>query len=228
MNIERPGSPSATTVAPMSKLRSTSIETRRSRLASERPPKKGVAIKNAFRSGELAAIYLICSRSRNLTVVYWPQCGREQMSALMSAPRGKRRARTQVHDLGLRDRCDARQLGCCGKQAFERLALYRLFQNFDERVAPVDAFAAVSRHKHERDSAIEQAIGDRIDELATQIDVEDRSLRRIVLDGPHGVRHACAGRRDTDAEIRQLILQDHRDQRLILDDQNALARKLPR
>src|SRR6266704_566387 len=61
MNIERPGSPSATTVAPTSKWRSTSIETKRSRLASERPPKKGVAIRNAFRSGELTAIDLIYS-----------------------------------------------------------------------------------------------------------------------------------------------------------------------
>ena len=56
MNIERPGSPSATIVAPASKRRSTSIETRRSRLASDRPPKNGVASKNAFRSGELTAI----------------------------------------------------------------------------------------------------------------------------------------------------------------------------
>src|SRR5947208_10496497 len=64
MNIERPGSPSATTVAPTSKRRSTSIETKRSRLASERPPKKGVASKNAFRSGELTAIALIYSRSQ--------------------------------------------------------------------------------------------------------------------------------------------------------------------
>src|SRR5215210_7121920 len=67
MNIERPGSPSATTVAPTSKRRSTSIDTRRSRLASERPPKKGVATKNAFRSDELTTINLIYSRSRNLT-----------------------------------------------------------------------------------------------------------------------------------------------------------------
>src|SRR5712675_37855 len=58
MKIERPGSPSATIVAPTSKRRSTSIETKRSRLASERPPKKGVASKNAFRSGELTAIDL--------------------------------------------------------------------------------------------------------------------------------------------------------------------------
>src|SRR5882672_1798831 len=64
MNIERPGSPSATTVAPTSKRRSTSIETRRSRLAPERPPKKGVATKNAFRSGELTAIDLIYSHSQ--------------------------------------------------------------------------------------------------------------------------------------------------------------------
>src|ERR1700704_4925676 len=64
MNIERPGSPSATIVAPTSKRRSTSIETKRSRLASERPPKKGVASKNAFRSGELTAIDLIYSRSQ--------------------------------------------------------------------------------------------------------------------------------------------------------------------
>src|ERR1700687_3410566 len=64
MNIERPGSPSATTVAPTSKRRSTSIETKRSRLGSERPPKKGVASKNAFRSGELTAIDLIYSRSQ--------------------------------------------------------------------------------------------------------------------------------------------------------------------
>src|ERR1700676_5613223 len=67
MNIERPGSPSATTVAPTSKRRSTSIETRRSRLASERPPKKGVATRNAFKSGELTAIGLIYARSRHLT-----------------------------------------------------------------------------------------------------------------------------------------------------------------
>src|SRR6266853_942326 len=64
MNIERPCSPSATTVAPTSKRRSTSIEPKRSRPASERPPKKGVAIKNAFRSGELIAIHLIYSRSQ--------------------------------------------------------------------------------------------------------------------------------------------------------------------
>jgi hypothetical protein len=64
MNMERPGSPSAMTVAPTSKRRSTSIETKRSRLAPERPPKKGVASKNAFRSGELTAIDLIYSRSQ--------------------------------------------------------------------------------------------------------------------------------------------------------------------
>src|SRR3990170_3465164 len=64
MNMERPCSPSATMVAPTSKRRSTSIETRRSRPASERPPKKGVASKNAFRSGELTAIGVIYSRSR--------------------------------------------------------------------------------------------------------------------------------------------------------------------
>src|SRR5580692_10104691 len=62
MNIERPGSPSATTVAPTSKRRSTSIETSRSRLASERPPKKGVASRNAFRSGETTVIDQIYSR----------------------------------------------------------------------------------------------------------------------------------------------------------------------
>src|SRR5215468_11049266 len=64
MNIERPGSPSATTVAPASKRRSTSIEIRRSRLASERPPKKGVATRNAFRSGELTTIDPIYHRLR--------------------------------------------------------------------------------------------------------------------------------------------------------------------
>src|ERR1700749_2599142 len=66
MYIERPGSPSATTVAPASKRRSTSIETRISRLASERPPKKGVASRNAFRSGELTVIPEIYSRPQAL------------------------------------------------------------------------------------------------------------------------------------------------------------------
>src|SRR5437588_10991408 len=70
MYVERPGSPAATIVAPTSNRRSTSIETRRSRLASERPPKKGVATKNAFRSGELTAISQIYSRSRKLTAPY--------------------------------------------------------------------------------------------------------------------------------------------------------------
>src|SRR5437016_7175906 len=63
MNIERPGSPSATTVTPASTRRSTSIETRRSRLASETPPKNGVASKNAFRSGEPTAMELLYPRS---------------------------------------------------------------------------------------------------------------------------------------------------------------------
>jgi hypothetical protein len=54
-------------LAPRPKRRSTSIEIRRSRLASERPPKKGVATKNAFSSGELIVISLIYSRSQNLT-----------------------------------------------------------------------------------------------------------------------------------------------------------------
>ncbi|VTZ48717.1 hypothetical protein MPC4_110017 [Methylocella tundrae] len=57
-------------VAPTSNWRSTSIEIRRSRLASERPPKKGVETKNAFRSGELTAIGLIYFRSRDLKPSY--------------------------------------------------------------------------------------------------------------------------------------------------------------
>src|SRR3954470_7710194 len=76
MNIERPGSPSAKIVAPASKLRSDSIETKRSRLASERPPKKGVASKNAFRSGELTGIYPIYPHSRLRQVwkqLSWPR-----------------------------------------------------------------------------------------------------------------------------------------------------------
>src|SRR5215213_2126028 len=68
MYIERPGSPSATIVAPASRRRSTSMETSRSRLASERPPKKGVAHKNAFRSGELTAIGPIYPRPRQRQV----------------------------------------------------------------------------------------------------------------------------------------------------------------
>src|SRR4051812_11561687 len=66
MNIERPSSPSATMVAPASKTRSTSIDIRTSRLASGRPPKKGVATRNVFRSGELTAIGRIYSRARGL------------------------------------------------------------------------------------------------------------------------------------------------------------------
>jgi hypothetical protein len=46
------------------KRRSTCIETKRSQLASERPPKNGVASKNAFRSGELIAIDKIYSRDQ--------------------------------------------------------------------------------------------------------------------------------------------------------------------
>src|SRR5437762_7996859 len=77
MNIERPGSPSVTILAPASKRRSTSIETRRSRLASERPPKKGVASKNAFRSSELTAIDPIypCSRKRQVRNLVPPPRG---------------------------------------------------------------------------------------------------------------------------------------------------------
>src|SRR5437660_2035942 len=77
MNIERPGSPSVTILAPASKRRSTSIEARRSRLASDRPPKQVVARKNAFRSGELTAIDPIYSRSRQ-----------RQVRNLFSLPRG--------------------------------------------------------------------------------------------------------------------------------------------
>src|SRR5229473_4869817 len=87
MNIERPGSPSATTVAPTSKRRSTSIETKRSRLASERPPKKGVASKNAFRSGELTAIDLIYSRSQRR------QAGQARRDGVSAADRASQNER---------------------------------------------------------------------------------------------------------------------------------------
>ena len=67
MYIDRPGSPSATMLSPRSKRRSSSIEIRRSKLASETPPNKGVATKNAFSSGELTIITSIYSCSRNLS-----------------------------------------------------------------------------------------------------------------------------------------------------------------
>src|SRR3954469_7386210 len=90
MNMERPGSPSATMVAPASKWRSASIETRRSRLASDRPPKKGVATKNAFRSGELTALGVIYKRSRRR------QAGRVRRNALENTREGGRSTRRRA------------------------------------------------------------------------------------------------------------------------------------
>src|ERR1700688_4403980 len=132
MNIERPGSPSATTVAPTSKRRSTSIETKRSRLASERPPKKGVASKNAFRSGELTAI--------DLNILPLPAAASGPSPTDVSAlARGGRRSRLPVrlacswqsvykirHELGYERRSTAqetmvRRTERCGDRSPSRL-----------------------------------------------------------------------------------------------------------
>src|SRR5690349_14118663 len=64
----------------------------------------------------------------------------------------------------------------------QHLSLDRLFQDTDRRVARIDAFAAVARHEDEWNAAIEQAIGDRVDQLSGEIDVEDRRVGRMLVD----------------------------------------------
>ena len=100
-------------MAPASKRRSTSIEIRRSRLASARPPKKGVATKNAFRSGELTTISQIYSCNRNLAAPY-----RRTLDAIIAVGTSTRRSPQSSADAAHRYRRDRRM-----RMLLSRLAL---------------------------------------------------------------------------------------------------------
>src|SRR5947209_8553083 len=64
----------------------------------------------------------------------------------------------------------------------QHLSLDRLFQDTDRRVARIDAFAAIAGDEDEWNAAIEQAIGDWIDQLSGKVDVEDRRIGRMLVD----------------------------------------------
>ncbi len=93
-------------------------------------------------------------------------------------------------------------------------------------IAPVpeQALRAVSGREQERAAAGDQALRDRVDRLAGEVDVEDRDVERFAcLDQP--MRGVDARRRPDDpaAESLEYVLDVQGDHRLVLDDEDAQA-----
>ena len=105
----------------------------------------------------------------------------------------------------------------------ENIAFDRFFQNTDTGEALVDAFLSVAGNKHERDIALEQRLGDWINKLATEIDVQDRCFRRLPIQQPYRLCDTAADASDAQTKIFQLLLKNHRDQRLVFDHHDVAA-----
>src|SRR5215831_12281935 len=64
----------------------------------------------------------------------------------------------------------------------QRWAIDRLLQNRNAGEAVVDCVGGVAGDEHERDAAAGELLRERIDLLAREIDVEDRSHERVAVE----------------------------------------------
>src|SRR4051794_5560203 len=75
--------------------------------------------------------------------------------------------------------------------------------------------------EHVGDALLGETVGDRPDTLAVQIDVDDGDVEAPLLDPRQRVGQSLAGGGDPVAEGFEEILEHHRDERLVLDDQHG-------
>ncbi len=59
------------------------------------------------------------------------------------------------------------------KQAFQNIPFYGLVQNLHIPKARIDALNPVARNKHERYAPFSQQLGQRVNQIAVHIDVEN-------------------------------------------------------
>ena len=72
----------------------------------------------------------------------------------------------------------------------------------------------------ERNALFSQPVGNGPDMLPLQMDVDDRDVEAALLDLGHCLLKALAGADDAVPEGVEKILEHHRDQRFVFDDQN--------
>src|SRR5437868_11793195 len=70
-------------------------------------------------------------------------------------------------------------LGTRHEQPLQNVPLDRLLQDRDVGKSTVDAFRIIASHEHKRHAAGGQHLGDRIDQIATKIDVQNGRIQLI-------------------------------------------------
>ncbi|PAV92714.1 hypothetical protein WR25_13478 [Diploscapter pachys] len=92
--------------------------------------------------------------------------------------------------------------------------------------AAVDAVVAAASREHERNVACGERFGDgRALLTAAQVDVEDRSVDAAVLHPRQGAGHRIDGADRRLVEHLEEILEHHRDERFVLDDEDLGERR---
>src|SRR5262249_18012411 len=136
-----------------------------------------------------------------------------------AAARSHRRA---VHDETGRDVRLAEQ---AGKRGPELLSLKRFLQGGAAAIGLGQAALAVAGDKNERQIALGQNVGDWIDLLTVKVDVEDGGVEFAVGRKFTRLRNRADGGHDAVAKLVQHVLEQHADQILILDHENAWRRR---
>src|SRR3954470_5864341 len=97
----------------------------------------------------------------------------------------------------------------------------RLLQHRAVAVEVLDAGTAVPGREDEGHAAAVQRLGNGVDRLAREIDVEDREIERLVRNEFERRSEPGGGTYDFAAEIEQHVLEQERDRGLVLDDEDA-------
>ena len=91
-------------------------------------------------------------------------------------------------------------------------------------VSRLDLLGAVTGDEDEWDAIGGEHVSQRIDQLAAEIDVEDRRVDPVVAQRDHRLGDAVERADDRKAQLIQRLAKRHGDQRLVLDDHDAIAR----
>src|SRR4029079_7706007 len=109
------------------------------------------------------------------------------------------------------------------KQVMERAPVERLLQEWNIGVAGFDAFHPIASDEYDGHALRRQYVGDRIDQLAAKVDIENRSVEMRVGGCSHGLGKRPVGTDNAKAQLCQGFFNHHSDHRLILDEQDRTA-----
>src|SRR6266508_6730511 len=103
------------------------------------------------------------------------------------------------------------------------LPLHRLLDDRHLSESAVDTLHTVAGDEYEWNFPRHQHVGDRINELSPELDVDDAGVD-IIMDGrDHGLRHSAERADDGKSQLGQDVPHHHGDQNFVLDQQDAIA-----